>query len=73
VTREEAVARTLDDVGETLKTIVDLLESDSAHLKDTGIREELVGFPWDARDRAITEVMMAVEGLRNRIRLIRAG
>jgi hypothetical protein len=73
MTREEAVARTLDDVGETLKTILDLLESDSAHLKDTGVREELVGFPWDTRDQAITEVMMAVEGLRNRIRLIRAG
>jgi hypothetical protein len=71
--REEAVARTLEDVGETLKIVLDFLQSDSTHLNDMGIQEEIAEFPWDARDHAITEVMVAVEGLRNRIRLIEAG
>jgi hypothetical protein len=57
----------------TLKIVLDFLESDATHLNDRKVQEEITEFPWDARDRAITEIMLAVEGLRNRIRLIEAG
>ncbi len=70
MSREEAVARTLEDVGEALNTILDFLESDTKHLKDMGVQKEVAEFPWDARDRAITEIMVTVVGLRNRIRCI---
>ena len=65
MSREEAVARTLEDVSGTLKTVLDFLGSDSENLK-----KKVAEFPWDARDSAVTEMMFAVEGLRNRIRLI---
>jgi hypothetical protein len=35
-----------------------------------GVQKKVAEFPWDARDSAVTEMMFAVEGLRNRIRLI---
>lgn len=72
MSRKEAVTRTLEDVGEALETVLNFLEEDTAHLKDMAVQEGIVGFPWDARDRAVTEMMLAVEGLRNRIRLIEA-
>ena len=70
MSREEAVTRTLEDVGETLKTVLDFLGSDSEYLKEMGVQKKVAEFPWDARDSAVTEMMFAVEGLRNRIRLI---
>jgi hypothetical protein len=70
MSREEAVARTLEDMGETLKIVLDFLGSDSEHLKDMGVQKKVAEFPWDARDSAITEMMFTMEGLRNRIRLI---
>ena len=70
MSREEALARTLEDMGETLKTVLDFLGSDSENLKDMGVQKKVAEFPWDARDSAVTEMMFAVEGLRNRIRLI---
>jgi hypothetical protein len=70
MSREEAVARTLEDVSGTLKTVLDFLGSDSEYLKDMGVQKKVAEFPWDARDSAVTEMMFAVEGLRNRIRLI---
>jgi hypothetical protein len=73
ISKKEAVARTLEDVGEALETVLGFLEEDTAHLKNMGVQEGAVEFPWDARDRAITEMMLAVEGLKNRIRLIEAG
>ena len=68
--KEEAVASTLEDVGAALQTVLDFLEWDTNHLKDMGVQEEAAKFPWDARDRAITEIMATVVGLRNRIRCI---
>ena len=70
--KKEAVARTLEDVSELLNTLLEFLESDSAHLEDSRVREEVAKFPWQARERAITEMMVAAEGLRNRIRYIEA-
>jgi hypothetical protein len=70
--REEAIT-TLQDVSEMLKTVLDFLESDTAYLEDAGVPQKAVEFPWEARDRAVTEMMIAIEGLRNRIQRIEGG
>jgi hypothetical protein len=70
LSRKEAVAKTLEDVGTTLKIVLDFLESDEVNLKDMEVQSKVPEFPWDARDQTITEIMVSLEGLRNRINRI---
>jgi hypothetical protein len=70
LSRQEAVARTLEDAGAALETVLNFLELDDANLKDMGVQRKVAQFPWDARDQAITEIMFTLEGLRNRIERI---
>lgn len=67
MSRKEAVATTLEDASEMLQTILDFLESDTRHLEDMGVQKKVAKFPWGARNQAVTEIMVAVEGLRNRM------
>jgi hypothetical protein len=70
LSRKEAVAKTLEDVGTALKIVLDFLETDEANLKDMEVQRKVPEFPWDARDQAITEITFSLEGLRNRIKHI---
>ncbi len=70
LSRKEAVAKTLEDVGTALKIVLDFLETDEANLKDMEVQRKVPEFPWDARDQAITEITFSLEGLRNRIKRI---
>jgi hypothetical protein len=70
LSRIQAVAKTLEDVGTTLKIVLDFLETDEVNLKDMEVQSKVPEFPWDARDRTITEIMVSLEGLRNRINRI---
>jgi hypothetical protein len=70
LSRKEAVAKTLEDVGTTLKIVLDFLETDEVNLKDMEVQRKVPEFPWSARDQAITEIMVSLEGLRNRIKRI---
>jgi hypothetical protein len=69
---EEAITA-LQDVSEMLKTVLDFFESDIAYLEDAGVPQKSGEFPWEARDRAVTEMVVAIEGLRNRIQRIEGG
>jgi hypothetical protein len=70
LSRKEAVAKTLEDVGTALKIVLDFLETDEVNLKDMEVQRKVPEFPWDARDQAVTEIMVTLEGLRNRIKCI---
>ena len=70
LSRKQAAAKTLEDVGTTLKIVLDFLETDEVNLKDMEVQSKVPEFPWDARDRTITELMVSLEGLRNRINRI---
>jgi hypothetical protein len=70
LSRNEAVAKTLEDVGTALKIVLDFLETDEVNLKDMEVQSKVPEFPWDARDQTITEIMVSLEGLRNRINRI---
>jgi hypothetical protein len=70
LSRKEAVAKTLEDVGMALKIVLDFLETDEVNLKDIEVQRKVPEFPWDARDQTITEIMVSLEGLRNRIKRI---
>ena len=70
LSRIQAVAKTLEDVGTTLKIVLDFLETDEVNLKDMEVQSKVPEFPWDARDQTITEIMVSLEGLRNRINRI---
>jgi hypothetical protein len=70
LSRKEAVAKTLEDVGTALKMVLDFLETDEANLNDMEVQRKVPEFPWDARDQAITEITVCLEGLRNRIKHI---
>jgi hypothetical protein len=68
--RKEAVAKTLEDVGTALKIVLDFLETDEVNLKDVEVQRKVPEFPWGARDQAITEITVSLEGLRNRMKRI---
>ncbi len=70
LSRKEAVAKTLEDVGTALKVVLDFLEADEVNLKAMEVQRKVPEFPWGARDQAITEIMVSLEGLRNRIKRI---
>ena len=70
LSRKEAVAKTLEDVGAALKIVLDFLETDEVNLSDMEVQRKVSEFPWGARDQAITEIMVSLEGLRNRIKRI---
>jgi hypothetical protein len=57
-------------VGTALKIVLDFLETDEVNLKDMEVQSKVPEFPWDARDQTITEIMVSLEGLRNRINRI---
>jgi hypothetical protein len=70
LSRKEAVAKTLEDVGTALKIVLNFLETDEINLKDMEVQRKVPEFPWDARDQAITEITVSLEGLRNRIKRV---
>jgi hypothetical protein len=70
LSRKEAAAKTLEDVGTALKIVLDFLETDEVNLKDMEVQSKVPAFPWDTRDQTITEIMVSLEGLRNRINRI---
>jgi hypothetical protein len=70
LSRKEAVAKTLEDVGTALKIVLDFLETDEVNLRNMEVQRKVPEFPWDARDHTITEIMVTLEGLRNRIKRI---
>jgi hypothetical protein len=68
--RKEAVAKTLEDIGAAVEIVLDFLETDEVNLRDVEVQRKVPEFPWAARDQAITEIMVSLEGLRNRIKRI---
>ena len=70
LSRKEAVAKTLEDVGTALRIVLDFLETDEINLENMEVQRKVPEFPWSARDQAITEIMVSLEGLRNRTKRI---